>query len=56
LDELSARSRGLYLHRTTKETNIHVPSGIRTYVLDRTATGIGRNIHIDDIIQVIDTC
>jgi hypothetical protein len=30
LDEWSARRRDLYLHRTTQQTNIHAPSGIRT--------------------------
>jgi hypothetical protein len=30
LDERSARRRCLYLHRTTQQTNIHAPSGIRT--------------------------
>jgi hypothetical protein len=29
LDEWSARRRDLYLHRTTQQTNIHTPSGIR---------------------------
>jgi hypothetical protein len=30
LDEWSARRRGLYLHRTTQQTNIHASSGIWT--------------------------
>jgi hypothetical protein len=30
LDEWSARRKDLYLHRTTQQTNIHAPSGIRT--------------------------
>jgi hypothetical protein len=48
MDEWSAHHRGLYLHRTTLETNIHAPSGIQTHdpsnqaATDRTVTGIGK--------------
>ena len=54
LDELSARSRDLYLKETqySQETDIHAPAGFeptipaselpQTYALDRSATGIGK--------------
>jgi len=55
LDDLSARRKSLYLHRTTQhtktKTNIHTLSGIQThdlsvqaikaYALDDAATGTG---------------
>jgi hypothetical protein len=43
LDEWSARRRGLYLHRTTQQTNIHTLSGIRTRNSSNQATADPRH-------------